>query len=198
MFISESVQSDLIVYPATSEQMKRPAPVLRMQPSTANIESVQSDPIVCPATSEQMKRPALVLRMQPSTANINSIASCTLSETDVDEHLQSVAPDGFPGYSAIQDLAEYMVGLVSGNGSLTAQQVQQVLDLWKNLSPSDKLRTVLRLDLIRIAAHVLRIQFQLQNLTAIVMLRPWYRGNLPCFQATGLLTGRRLNGCPSS
>ncbi|KAH3774451.1 hypothetical protein DPMN_175833 [Dreissena polymorpha] len=136
--------------------MKRPAPDLRMQPSTANKESVQSDPIVRPATSEQMKRPTPVLRMQPSTANIesmqsdsipstaniDSIASCTMSETDVEEHLQSVGPDGLPGYSAIHDLAEYLVGLVSGNGSLTAQQVQQVLDLWKNLTPSEKLSTV--------------------------------------------------------
>lgn len=52
-----------------------------------------------------------------------------------------VGPGNLPGYTAMKNLAEYLITLIDGNLALTPDQSADIIHLWGALSPYDKRRT---------------------------------------------------------
>ncbi|XP_041859650.1 uncharacterized protein LOC121651452 [Melanotaenia boesemani] len=89
--------------------------------------------------------PAVTPLLSHSTATVSAAKESASAETDLPAHSSScddsVGPDNVEGYGAVQDLADFLVGLRDHHLALTQEECSQIIALWQALGDYDKRKT---------------------------------------------------------
>ncbi|KAK3097145.1 hypothetical protein FSP39_006793 [Pinctada imbricata] len=106
----------------------------------------QDDPPIQSHYSQQSGHPTAQMKASHSQANAQQVLPIP-SETDYKKLLSSISepilgPDNVGGYDKVQDLAEYLITFRNSTGALKKQEVDRIVQLWKELSDYDKRRTI--------------------------------------------------------
>ncbi|XP_061574042.1 uncharacterized protein LOC133440742 [Cololabis saira] len=87
-------------------------------------------------------RPAILPATQCSPTQQPSSGAAAQASEASSSHDDSVGPDNIEGYGAVQDLAEFLVGLRHHRLALSGEEANQVITLWQMLGEYDKRKTI--------------------------------------------------------
>ncbi|XP_078799394.1 uncharacterized protein LOC144990230 [Oryzias latipes] len=111
-------------------------------PSTSATHSVPGPTSPSPSSSPSATTsvpPCVLSPAEQSTSKTDLPATPQQLDSSCDD---SVGPDNVEGYGAVQELADFLVGLRHNNLVVTAEESNRIISLWQSLGDYDLKKTV--------------------------------------------------------
>ncbi|XP_061574040.1 zinc finger protein 79-like [Cololabis saira] len=130
--------------PSTSSTCLPAVPPSAPSTSSMSLPAVPPSATASPLDSLLMakSRPAILPATQCSPTQQPSSGAAAQASEASSSHDDSVGPDNIEGYGAVQDLAEFLVGLRHHRLALSGEEANQVITLWQMLGEYDKSKTI--------------------------------------------------------
>ncbi|XP_047187902.1 uncharacterized protein LOC118310714 isoform X2 [Scophthalmus maximus] len=132
--------------PGASSQASA-ASLISSAPTPPATSSGSSLSLVPPSSIPSTTTSSLLTQSKPTHSSpVDQLSaepkSTSAKSEESTSHNDSVGPDNFEGYAAVQNLAECLVGLRDHRLALTGEECTQIITLWQALGEYDKKKTV--------------------------------------------------------